>query len=380
MNAAIVLTTINQGEIISNLKENLLTHKTADHTTIYAIPDKKTPAAFYKVCAEARDEGLKIVSPDVNEQTAFLETFPVCPQIPFNSDNRRNVGFLMALRDHADFVLSLDDDNFFEKSENAIGAHLARLAPETADEQLTRSSAGFWNCCSLLHFNQQTTPLFPRGYPLKPRFIPAETGMTPGGGVPTWINAGLWLEAPDVDAMTWLCFGEQARGYSWTGTNHRLALDTWCPINTQNTAIHSALMPAYYYLPMSSPDLEVPIDRYGDILSGYFALKIARSMGATVSFGAPVAHHRRNSHDYHRDYLLEMLMLSVMDEFLDWLIPLKLSGNSVCDLYLDLARQFDAQAQSFKGKSWTAGLRKHVRLMADSMTRWISAVRHAESI
>jgi len=374
---AIVLTTINGGEIITNLTTNLRKHGHLDRVRIYAIPDLPTPAAFYETCKKEVANGCTIDFPTMDEQEAFLKTLPVCPPIPERTDNRRNVGFLMAYRDKADIMLSLDDDNFYDLDIDFIAEHEKNLRPECSALPVTETGTRFYNNCKPLHI-KANCEIYPRGYPLRNRHESVASKELPGDGIPTWINAGLWIESPDIDAFAWLTAGQLARSDGWTEENRRMALSTWCPVNSQNTTLVRELIPAYYFLPMRGPDLELPIDRHGDILSGYFALKVAKVHGSTVNFGSPIARHIRNQHDYAKDFNREMLFLSVLDEFLEWLMALELKHDSVNATYLELADRLEEQTERFKGASWTPGMRKHFRFMAACMRQWVSAIAYLQ--
>ncbi len=121
-----------------------------------------------------------------------------------------------------------------------------------------------------------------------------------------------------------------------------LAPDTWCPINSQNTAVHRDLMPAYYFIRMIPPN-----DRFGDIFQGYFALKIAKHMGWTARFGSPVVTHRRNNHVYLKDVQKEIEPILLLEELLPKLMEHKLTGTTVHEAYLSLADFIESQDTDF---------------------------------
>lgn len=370
---AIALTTINRGEIVTNVAQNLRKHGYLEEATIYAIPDVSTPKEFYTTCADAVRDGCRVVFPTMDEQESFLKMLPDCPPIPERTDNRRNVGFLMAIRDGTDFLLSLDDDNFFDDDVDCIADHLRNLEPSSASLPLIESSDRFYNCCHPLR-TKVSCEVYPRGYPLAIRHKAQTLTESTMANCPTWINAGLWIESPDIDAFQWLAFGQQAQSDGWEPCEKRLSVNTWCPVNSQNTMLSREILPAYYYLPMRGKTLEIPMDRHGDILSGYFALKCAKVHGATVNFGSPIARHIRNQHDYTKDFSREMLFLGVIDEFLEWLVSVDLRKGTVAETYLDLANALHDQADRFTGATWTPGLRAHFRFMADCMRKWLVAL------
>jgi len=99
-----------------------------------------------------------------------------------------------------------------------------------------------------------------------------------------------------------------------------IALDqsTWTPINTQNTSVVRALVPAYLCVPMGWDVPGGKIQRYGDIWGGYFLQALMQGTEYNVAFGEPIAEHRRNPHDYLDDLRGEYWGLLLTD----WLLNL----------------------------------------------------------
>ena len=323
MKAAIVVTSINDcTELLSGYLANFA--KYGREAKIYLIPDKKTPS-------QKVHSGIEV--PCIDRQIEFLRKVKFFPlDIPFNSDNRRNVGYLMAVADGAEMVVSIDDDNYCPKDADFIAEH----ATSMREYSRVRSTTGGWhnNCWQLLDLESR----YPRGFPYfarRPSYLTREILQENI----VRINAGMWIGDPDFDAMTWLhrpCTATVFKG------NAVLALDTWCPINSQNTAVHHDLMPAYYFIRMVPPS-----DRFGDIFQGYFALKVAKHMGWTARFGSPVVTHRRNSHVYLKDVQKEIGPIMMLEELLPKLIEHKLTGTTVHEAYLSLADFIEAQGSEF---------------------------------
>src|SRR5947209_19905465 len=92
-------------------------------------------------CAEAKRRGFRVECPSLEEQEAFLAKFPSMQgRIPYDTDNRRNVGFLMALDRGAELLVSIDDDNFCLGDSDFVGEHA--IAGETATFAAAESSEG----------------------------------------------------------------------------------------------------------------------------------------------------------------------------------------------------------------------------------------------
>lgn len=313
MKAAIVVTSIHDcTDLLDGYLKNF--SKFGRDAVIYLIPDIKTPKFSVPD---------SVYVPDSEQQVHFLESIGFDPaDIPWNSDNRRNVGYLMALADGAEMIVSIDDDNYCPENQDFIENH----GHVFADSKLCVSRKSGWYNNLMLY---PRSDIFPRGFPYYAK-SPFEQSDLKVEVHPIRINAGMWIGDPDLDALTWLhtaSFSPQTCAGSII-----LSSDTWCPINSQNTAVHRDLMPAYYFIRMVPPS-----DRFGDIFQGYFALKVAKHMGWTARFGSPVVLHKRNSHVYLKDVEKEIGPILLLEELLPKLIEHKLTGTTPTEAYLSLA-------------------------------------------
>lgn len=338
---------------------------------IFVIPDRKSPQALFERCTALSDRGFNIVCPSLTEQEKFLAGMgPISQRIPYNSDNRRNAGFLMALDWGCDVMISLDDDN-----------HVGQSAPLYTDYSIVlqdkvslpavHSSTGWFNICDLLELDSPGR-VFPRGFPYRKRHEPAQIRWKEETGA-VRLNAGLWLMEPDLDAITWLA--SPARSKSFKGQSVLLGNDTWSPINTQNTSLHRDLIVSYYFVRMGYPLAGMKIDRYGDIFSGYLSQACVRHMGHRIRVGTPIAEHRRNAHDYFRDLAAEFACIWLLEDFTEWLREAKLQGSTYAETYLSLADAIEAQSGHFAGSIWEEDARAYLRDMAQCMREWVAACR-----
>jgi glycosyltransferase involved in cell wall biosynthesis len=154
---AIVVTTIFEPLFLDGYVANLrrFGHENVD---IIVIIDRKTPASVAERCAQ-----YGLICPTLDEQEAFLARFPsMAGRIPYDSDNRRNAGFLMALDRGAELLISIDDDNYCIDDVDFVSEHLA--AGRTIDAAATESDDGWLNICSLLQSSTKDE-IFPRGFP-----------------------------------------------------------------------------------------------------------------------------------------------------------------------------------------------------------------------
>jgi hypothetical protein len=342
--SAIVLTSIYDcSQILAGYLENIA--KYGHEVDIFLIVDKKTPQ---------QQIPSSIKAPSFEEQDQFLKKIGFRPEdVPWNSDNRRNVGYLMALANGADVIVSLDDDNYCQ-AEDFIGSHIDALF---AESQMTISVEGGWyNNCNLLR--PTAYKIYPRGFPYYARNYESPMYAVRQETSIVRINAGMWAGDPDLDAITWL-----TRPYHSNSAfgSVSLAADTWCPINSQNTAITRDMMVAYWFILMKPP-----MDRFGDIFQGYFALKVAKHLGWTVRFGTPIVKHVRNSHVYMKDIAKEIGPILLIEELLPKLMEVRLTGTTVIEAYVSLA-EFIA---SHGGELYTE--------MARLMKQWAGTCRRLE--
>ncbi len=368
----IVLTTINAGGILDGYCKQATEEGVKDGLQIIVIPDRKTPKELFAKCDQVRAQGFNIQCPTVEEQDTYLKKFGALAQlVPYNSDNRRNIGYLMSLETDCEVLLSIDDDNY------AVGEtykDMASVCRDTTTLPAVHSSNGWFNFCDMLEI-EPNHQVFPRGYPYHKRTenptltCPEETGKVR-------MNVGLWLHEPDLDAITWLAAPVRARSFKpHKGDSILLGQDTWSPINTQNTGLHRDLTVTYYFVRMGYPLAGLPIDRYGDIFSGYLSQACVRHMGDRIRVGTPVADHKRNAHNYMRDLAGELACIMVLEPILEWLPEAKLEGSNYADTYLSLADAIDEQVVHFTGQIWNDATRGYFHQMTYCMREWVKACR-----
>ena len=366
-----VLTTIADPTVLEGYYANFLAHGHLEQVHVIVIPDRKTPSAASDRCAVLANKGLSIICPSLQEQECFLRQvgFPT-DLIPYDSDNRRNVGYLMALRDPIDFLISIDDDNFAPVEEDFFAQH-AIVCEKRRSHKTLEASGGWFNVCSQLNMEPECVA-YPRGFPYFARHQLQETRERERTTA-IRINAGLWLQEPDLDALSWL--STPVRATSFRGESVVLGALTWSPVNTQNTALHRHAIPSYYFVRMGSPLSGMRIDRYGDIFSGYLSQACARSLGHAVRVGTPIATHARNSHNYLRDATQELACICVLEDFLSWLQETRLDGGDYLEAYVSLSHQMEQAAEHFQGFIWTAEARAFFRSTAQVMREWVKACR-----
>ena len=376
LRAAMVLTTIADPVVLDGYCANFAAYGRLDQVQIIVIPDKKTPPAVFLRCAELRKKGADVLCPPIEQQEQTLRSLGFPPElVPYNSDNRRNVGYLMAAESGADFLISIDDDNFCPAQEDYFAEH-SIVCGEARRYDVIESNNGWFNFCELLEL-EPACRIYPRGFPYAARHQTPDVRTRTQTAV-VRINAGLWLRDPDLDGITWLAAPARAEGF--TGRSIVLGERTWSPVNTQNTALHRDVIPAFYFVPMSSSPAGLQIDRYGDIFSGYFSQACARQMGHSIRAGTPVAEHRRNAHQHLGDATQELAGVWVLEDLLPWLVQVRLEGKTYAEAYLSLSAQLEENVARFSGFIWTEATRDYFRAMAASMRAWVAACRQLAAV
>lgn len=366
---ALVTTTIGSGQFLDAYVDNFHRCGELEQVTIIVIPDRKTPPALFEQCHRLTERGAQVICPSLSEQEAYLAKLQLDRLILYDSDHRRNVGFLMALDNGCDFLISIDDDNICRPDSHFLAEHAVVCRGETAFETVD-STTGWFNICDLMDVQPET--VYPRGFPYRFRRQDPTLRCRPDTGQ-IHLNGGLWLGEPDLDGITWLA--NPARAVSFGGRSIVLGSKTWSPINTQNTALHRGAIAAFYFLRMGYRIAGMRIDRYGDIFSGYFCQACVRRLGYRVRIGTPVVDHIRNKHDYLRDLTNELGCIWVLEDMAEWLRSYELQGSTYVETYLCLADALEDATEKFRGFIWDDATRAYFHQVAYDMRIWIKAVR-----
>jgi hypothetical protein len=300
------------------------------------VGDNKTPHDSVRfLLGEMEYDGITAEYWDVKRQKNWLKDFPKIDKIiPYNSDNRRNIGFLVAAQNGAEIIISLDDDNYVT-AEDYIGSH--RIVGSRVKLPTIHSTNNWFNPCSMLDTKPQRR-IYSRGYPYFRRFGDKVAKVISSGRIV--LNLGLWLGDPDVDAVTNLNERVKVQGFKkGQPAQIMLAPSTYAPINTQNTAFHRDILPCFYYVLMGEEIHGMKIDRYGDIWTGLFAKKVIDHMNDRVAIGCPLTFHRRNPHDLIKDLQSELWGMIINEYLIPIIENMELTGKTYAEAYLDLAQQ-----------------------------------------
>lgn len=314
---AISITTI-AGDItvlINAIEENRLKYGHSNPLLYVITGDRKTPASLEQCIRAAAirciNEGIDstFVYMDIEKQLEFLSFVPggiaFGEWLPVNCIARRSIGDLYAYFAGAEVIIRLDADNVPILDHDFLGSHRIVGSQFRRIPLMISHPSGWFNYCEEFQWGDY---FYPRGFPYEQRRQQeskredAKIFEDTMGRIA--VNQGVWLGDPDVDAVTRLdypsvCF------YAENQMRFALAKNTWSPINTQNTAIASYLLPVSFVGPH--------FQRFDDIMCGYFQRTAMDIVGDFVMYGMPFVNQDRFEHNVYSDLLHELPGMSIVD-------------------------------------------------------------------
>lgn len=366
---SIVVTTINTPALLLDFAENFETYGHLENVDVIIIGDRKTPVQSVRdLERELNLRGLSTRFLDIEEQEAYLADFPeLRPLIPYDSDNRRNIGYLLAAERGSEILVALDDDNHAKPDVDWYAGH-ALVGTRVVCTEVDCSN-GWFNPCGMMDYDADRV-VFARGYPYAKRRSPGVETYGEGDGRVV-MNGGLWLDDPDVDSLTRLT--DPIRAVRVNEDRLMLAKHVFAPINTQNTAFHRDVIPAFYFVPVGDCIGGVPVERYGDIWAGFFAAKVVHHLDDRITFGAPACDHRRNAHNLLNDLELEFWSIRLTDPLAEKLVEWKLTATNYVDCYKEIADHLEAA--DWPHKRMAGEFKAFFGKMAHAMRVWAETCR-----
>ncbi len=241
----------------------------------FIVGDKKTPDYDVVLFLETNSIPHSYYGFDYQAKLGFKSH----EAIPANCVQRRNIGFLEALRQGFDLIVSIDDDNLI-LDESYFDLHeLAFLG------DFYGLGAGH---CAWFDIGQHLQPpARQRGFPFDRYPYPRYEPMT---GVKVGANAGICLGDPDVSAVDRLSQAPISLGITEVlRAGFVTQAHTYAPFNSQNTAILRKFVPAFGMVPF--------VGRFDDIYASLIAQRVMWEHGHVVHFGPPMVYQQRNEHD-----------------------------------------------------------------------------------
>lgn len=235
------------------------------------IGDEASPAEFHI-------DGCDFYSLKRQRQTD-LKFAQSCPTRHYA---RKNIGYLLAIRDGASIIIETDDDNI-PRRQFWTGRQRIQNVP-------VLEGGGWVNVYR--YFTEQN--IWPRGFPLErvqEQTPPYESLYQTNIDCP--IHQGLADDNPDIDAIYRLTLPLPQTFRK----DRRVALTSgsWCPFNSQNTtwwpdAFEMLYLPSYCSFRMT------------DIWRSFIAQRIAWLNGWAVLFHEPTVKQQRNEHNLLHDF------------------------------------------------------------------------------
>lgn len=357
MKTTIVTTTIYIPRTLEEYARNARFYGHPDLNFI-VIGDKKTPPETQAFCDTITSTYYPCEYLSVDAQESYLRRYPALwKHLPFNSIQRRNIGLLKAWEDGADVIITIDDDNWtlnhdFVRLHGVVGQRPELPAIET--------SSGWFNVCSVLE-EASGTPFYHRGYPRGERWKEGESfSCVAPIRRRVAVNAGLWLDDPDIDAMTRLERPIVVQGLRAGYTRFALQPGTWSPFNSQNTALCRAVIPAYFLSPC--------VGRYDDIWPSYLVTRIANHLGDVIAYGEPLLRQKRHEHNVWQDLDNERVGMLLTDEFCATLRRISLHGTTYHGCYGELVEKLPTAWQP--SGTWTDAMQAAREGLLQGMAVW----------
>ncbi len=317
MKKAIVTTTINSPtEALVKFAEI----GDQDGWDLIIVGDQKTPHQEY-YDFEEKFECVKYISPDMQEGISKK----LSDLIGWNCIQRRNFGFIVAYRDGAEIMATVDDDNI----PYARWGQNCRVGRSEA-VSIYKTSAIAFDPLSLTFPN-----LWHRGFPVqlldervlaKPQLLKRDI----------LVQADMWDGAPDVDAACRITLNPMV---TFNPSIIPYASDKMGPFNSQNTFLSRKVFPAYFLFPH--------IGRMDDIWASYFMQK---AFPDSVIYAKASVYQDRNPHDLTKDLEAEMIGYRHSLDFIKWLDGLVDGGKIDWPEYMpeQSVKAFESYRECFK--------------------------------
>lgn len=290
-------------------KSAFIQYRAIYESPIYWVGDRKSPAITTNaVRSITLQDQLKI------------EDLTLPGLLPIDHYSRKNIGYLLALQDGADWILDTDDDNFPRVPYEPFPS-------DTCDCTVLTGSKGRVNIYK--YFTDHN--VWPRG--LGYQFDEAQPVSTDATSDSVAVWQGLADGDPDVDAIYRLAgLGEVS-----FDSGPIIALDQglYCPFNSQNTMWKARYL-SYAYLPSTVTF------RFTDILRGYVAQRGLWAHDCRLGFVGPNVFQDRNEHDLLKDLESELIMYKSIDRLVSILEELTLTACETDNLLV----MYDALASA----------------------------------
>lgn len=261
----------------------------SDHPVLkdYAASCKKRGIPFYVMGDRISPDNFSLDGCNFYSLAQQRETgFKLVNDLPERHYGRKNLGYLVAIRNGAEIILETDDDNYARPE--FWGTRSRQVAARDVQ------NGGWVNVYK--YFTD--AHIWPRGFALEHLMEP----LQPLSGyeqrtIDCPIQQGLADENPDVDAIYRLTLPLPLNFEKRESV--ALGNGSWCPFNSQNTTWFKDAFPLLY-LPSHCSF------RMTDIWRSFVAQRIAWENGWSVLFHHATVWQERNMHNLMRDFADEI--------------------------------------------------------------------------
>jgi hypothetical protein len=298
MKKFIVTTTIN--DVTKALKK----FDSLEDWSLIVIGDKKTPDIKLK-------NGRFIPADEQNNLG-----FECVDLIPWNVIQRRNIGYLVAMKEGADVIATIDDDNIpYDSWGEGLKLGSTYIANMIKSELV----------CDILHEHSEATEkkIWHRGFPVQLLNLRRTRQLQKNQLAFVDVEAQLWDGDPDVDAVCRLSSGPFDLKFS--DKSYLIDNNTFSPYNTQNTFFTRRVAPCMC--------LPYNIGRMDDIWASYMTQRVMRELNSNVLFSGPSVYQDRNEHDLSKDLEKELIGYRHTLSFLNRLNNIDVQSGSVLEMY-----------------------------------------------
>ena len=264
----IVTTTINPPT------KALIKFSKMENWKLIVVGDITTPKNLY--------QDLDCIYLDIEEQEVLNKE--LSDLIGFKSLERRNFGYIYAVKNGAKIIASIDDDNIPLSN---WGNNVLIGQEVSVDHYLTDSIA--FDPLSVTNINT----LWHRGFPIElikdknSNLIKTKKNLVPK------VQADLWNGDPDIDAICRIAYQPEVEIKPLNPYNS----NKLSPFNTQNTFFYSEIMKYFMQLPF--------VGRMSDIWGSYLLQKELPE--ADIIYSEPTVYQDRNIHNLVEDLEKELI-------------------------------------------------------------------------
>lgn len=269
------------------------------------VGDRKTPASIV--------DFLHDIPNHAYYGADLLQHYKCAKFIGQNSVQKRNLGYLEALKLGADIIYSWDDDNAFLSEDHFF--QINRLLGLPFSGLQVMSGHGWFDPGQLLEPRARH-----RGYP---HDSPPNFQVAHAIDAKVAVAAGLCLGNPDVSAVDRISRAPYVHGVTELARAGVVCDPNVHTVwNSQNTSVIRELVPAMFLWPGS---------RHDDIYASLVMQRIMRERDWRVHFGRPFVHQERNQHDLIKDLRAEIDGMEKIKELAGLFGQAKLGEGSVID-------------------------------------------------